>query len=203
MSWPVTAQTRADIDRLITELNHSSQRPLYGTGVDQLFRRVVAALKGDARIVLNDDILHQPVATLLEVLKDALEAAAAYEATLGGTATVSGPVLFHSTVTTLNNDGEFGLDYVLLQSYFARPGDPVGATKVQVQMGVRPVAGDVVWREDIQANWFLIIDAAAVTIDDSITPVAQTDRVSLRFRFVDNANAPLSEWSYSGELTQS
>lgn len=113
---------------------------------------------------------------------------------------IVGPALMHSRVVALSWD-DFEVEYDLYQKYDGSPSDPAGATQVQVQIGHRPVGGEINWRTDVQAIWSLTIGAAETHISDAITAVAETDKVVLRFRFLAADDSPLSEWMVTDEWT--
>jgi len=200
MSWPVSAEIRADIDRMIAELNRTASRPVYGRSLVELFRKVVLALKRTTRVVQKDDLVYQPLVTLLEAVRDSLDAADAYEATLPGTgcppSTVPGPFLAHSTITDEHHsDGELNFD--ITQSYEGSESDPVGAAKIEVQIATTDLNGDLQW-PTLGANsiWFITIGDPATQHQNQINDTADR-HWQMRCRFVDASDAPLSDWVYS------
>ena len=83
MSWPITTEQRARVARMVRQLNTQSSRPLAGGTLNRDLYALVLELKSPTRRVTMDDIVYQPLATLLEVMGDSVLDADAYEAGLG------------------------------------------------------------------------------------------------------------------------
>jgi hypothetical protein len=113
---------------------------------------------------------------------------------------VSGPSLMSSTITGLAWS-DFEVAFVITQRYNGSPSDPVGAVFVRVQLGHRATGGEITWITDVQATWDIVIGAAPATQNDSVVAILETDKMVMRFRFLDASLIPLSEWSVSDELS--
>jgi hypothetical protein len=194
---PLNLTQRGELET-IAKLLRNGEKPGVSSAVNRRLVKVLRAVLGDLASGSDNVAFDEsPIRSLIEAI---LAADIAWTAPVCPPASIPGPVLMSSTITLLDWVG-FSVDFIITQRYAGSPSDPLGAAFVQVQLGHRPIGGVISWITDAQANWALTIGAAPATQNDAVAAILVTDKMVLRFRFLDIGSNPISDWSVSDELT--